>query len=201
MASTVDPSPLLEDIDAAQDVLKALAADTATHDLLARWGTIFSESLERGGCLFFAGNGGSYADALHLAAEFTGKMGRRRPSLAACALGSNGSSVSAIGNDYSFEETFARELRGLYRPASALMVMSTSGNSRNILRLVETAQELNVPVLAFTGESGGALGSMCECVRVPSSRTERIQEAHILLGHALCGLIETHLAGTFFEWD
>ena len=201
MHLTRDSSQVLEDIHAAQEVLKALAADTATHDLLVRWGSVFSHSLEVGGCLFFAGNGGSYADSLHLAAEFTGKMGRRRPALAAYALGSNGASVSAIGNDYNFEETFARELRGLYRPGSALLVMSTSGNSRNILHLVETAQQLNVPVLAFTGESGGALAAMCECVRVPSGRTERVQEAHILLGHALCSQVETHLAGTFFEWD
>jgi D-sedoheptulose 7-phosphate isomerase len=191
----------LQDISAAQETLKLLAADTTTHDLLTRWSIVFSESLESGGSLFFAGNGGSYADALHLAAEFTGKMGRRRPPLSAYALGSNGSSVSAIGNDYAFEDIFARELRALHRPHSALLVMSTSGNSRNILRLVETSRQLAVPVLAFTGSTGGQLKSQCDCVQVPSSQTERIQEVHILLGHILCGLVESSLAGTFFEWD
>lgn len=189
------------DIRTSRDVMEAIAEDVGIHATIARWSRVIAESLTRSGSLFFAGNGGSYADALHLTAEFTGKMGRRRPPLAAYALGSNGASVSAIGNDYDFEDVFARELRGLHRSGSTLLVMSTSGNSGNILRLVETAKELDVPVLAFTGGSGGALSAMCDCVRVPSSQTERIQEAHILLGHVLCGLVETQLAGTYFEWD
>lgn len=192
---------ILEDLLAAREVLELLAGDTSILDLIGRWSDVFSESLAQGGSLFFAGNGGSYADALHLSAEFTGKMGRQRRPLCAYALGSNGSSVSAIGNDYAFEDVFARELRALHRPHSALLVMSTSGNSANIVRLVETALQLEIPVLAFTGKSGGELRSLCDCVLVPSRQTERIQEAHILLGHVLCGLIETNLAGSFFEWD
>ena len=89
----------------------------------------------------------------------------------------------------------------MYRPPSALLVMSTSGNSSSILRAVETAHELGAPVLALSGGSGGRLVGACECVLVPSARTERIQEAHTLLGHILCGLVESHLAGTSFEWD
>lgn len=190
-----------EGIGSARDVLDSMADDVGVHAVILQWSQVFARSLDRGGTLFFAGNGGSFADALHLAAEFTGKMGRRRPPLAACALGSNGSSMSAIGNDYAFDEVFARELRGLSSPASALLVMSTSGSSKNILRLVETAKEIDIPVLAFTGGSGGALSSMCDCVHVPSNRTERIQEAHMVLGHVLCGLIESQLSGSYFEWD
>jgi len=189
------------DIRQNQDVLAALLDDSSTLALLARWSRTFASSLADGGTLFFAGNGGSFADALHLAAEFTGKMGRKRPPLSAYALGTNGSATTAIGNDYDFEQIFSRELRGLHRPSSALLVMSTSGNSPNVLRLVETALDLNEPVLALTGGSGGALADMCDAIVVPSARTERIQEAHILLGHILCGMVENHLAGNYFEWD
>jgi D-sedoheptulose 7-phosphate isomerase len=189
------------EIGRALEVLESVAKAVDIHEKLETWSRVFSQGLQRGGCLFFAGNGGSYADALHLAAEFTGKMGRRRPPLSAHALGSNGSSVSAIGNDYAFEEVFSRELIGLARPSSGLVVMSTSGKSRNILRLVETAQSLEIPVLALTGRDGGDLRWMCDCIMVPADQTERIQEVHILLGHILSGLVESNLAGQFFEWD
>lgn len=192
---------ITDEICRSRDVFASIAADSAIRTSIDRWSQTFAECLANGGQLFFAGNGGSFSDALHLAAEFTGKMGRRRPPLPAYALGSNGASVSAIGNDYEFADVFAREYRGLYRPGSALLVMSTSGNSGNILRLVETAKDQGGPVLAFTGGSGGRLKALCECVIVPSNQTERIQEAHILLGHVLCGLVETRLAGTCFEWE
>lgn len=185
----------------ARDVTDKLLSDTETIDLLVEWSQILAASIAHGGSLFFAGNGGSFADALHLAAEFTGKMGRSRPPLAAYALGSNGSSVTAIGNDYAFEHVFSREFLGLYRPPSALLVMSTSGRSPSILRAVEAALSVDAPVLAFSGSSGGVLTEMCDTILAPSARTERIQEAHILLGHVLCGLVESRLAGISFEWD
>lgn len=184
-----------------QDVINSVVGNALICSALVRWGRKLASSLESGGTLFFAGNGGSFADAVHFAAEFTGKMGRRRPPLSAYALGSNGASVTAIGNDYGFDDVFSRELRGLYTPHCALVVFTTSGSSPNILNLVEAAVDLGVPAFALTGGGGGAIIERCEAVVVPSTRTERIQEVHTLLGHILCSLVEQQLAETFFKWE
>ena len=160
---------------------------------LVAWARTCAESLAQGGVIFFAGNGGSFADAQHLAAELTGKMGRLRSPLAGIALGTNSSSMSAIGNDFGYQLTFARELEGLSRPNSVVIALSTSGNSANILELINKANDLTVPVLALTGADGGTAASLCETLRVPSRRTERIQEMQVLLGHTLCLLIEDFL--------
>lgn len=177
----------------AATVHGALAGSEQVVSQLTAWGITCAESLRRGGVIFFAGNGGSFADAQHLAAELTGKMGRMRSPLAGIALGTNSSSMSAIGNDFGYQLTFARELEGLARPHSVAIALSTSGNSANILELVEQATALEVPVLVLTGEDGGAVAEKCDVIRVPSNRTERIQEMHILLGHTLCLLIEESL--------
>jgi D-sedoheptulose 7-phosphate isomerase len=174
----------------ALGVHEALAASDLISEQLVTWGQTCANALREGGIVFFAGNGGSFADAQHLAAELTGKMGRVRSPLAGIALGTNSSSMSAIGNDFSYELTFARELEGLSRSNSVVIALSTSGNSANILELVDQGQRMGIPTLVFTGANGGAVAERCEVVRVPSDRTERIQEMHILLGHTLCLLIE-----------
>ncbi|MCG3772802.1 MAG: Phosphoheptose isomerase 1 [Nitrosomonadaceae bacterium] len=160
---------------------------------LVTWARKCADALAVGGVIFFAGNGGSFADAQHLAAELTGTMGRMRSPLAGMALGTNSSSMSAIGNDFGYEVTFARELEGLGRPHSVVIGLSTSGNSTNILELLARAKFLESPVLVLTGAKGGAVAQRCDVIRVPSERTERIQEMHILLGHTLCFLIEEFL--------
>ena len=174
-------------------VHEALLGSSEIVDQVVTWARICAESLAQGGVVFFAGNGGSFADAQHLAAELTGKMGRMRPPLGGIALGTNSSSMSAIGNDFGYQLTFARELEGLSRPHSVLIALTTSGNSTNVLELVDQAKVMGVPALVLTGAHGGAVAERCEVIRVPSDRTERIQEMHILLGHTLCLLIEEFL--------
>jgi len=150
-----------------------------------------AEALCRGQKLFFAGNGGSAADAQHLAAEFVNQFIRLRRALPAIALTTDSSALTAIGNDRGFDQLFVRQLEALGRPGDVLVAISTSGNSPNVLRAVETARQLGLLTIAFTGGSGGRLASLAEIAFVvPSSETPRIQETHITLGHALCGLVD-----------
>jgi D-sedoheptulose 7-phosphate isomerase len=149
-------------------------------------------SLRAGGKIIFAGNGGSFADAQHLSAEFTSRFLFDRAPLASVALATNNSALSAIGNDYGYEHVFSRELEGIAKPADVFIAISTSGNSGNVVRAVETARRLGIPTYALTGKGGGKLAGMCTTLQVPSSETARIQECHILLGHILCGLIESN---------
>ena len=179
-----------------QDALavhKALLGSSEITNQIVTWAKTCADSLAQGGVIFFAGNGGSFADAQHLAAELTGKMGRMRSPLAGIALGTNSSSMSAIGNDFGYQLTFARELEGLCRPHSVVIALTTSGNSANVLELVDQAKLMGVRALALTGAKGGAVAERCDVIRVPSDRTERIQEMHILLGHTLCLLTEEFL--------
>ena len=147
-------------------------------------------ALQAGGKIIFAGNGGSFADAQHLSAEFTSRFLFDRAPLPSMALGTNSSAISAIGNDYGYENVFCRELRGIAQSKDVFIGISTSGNSLNIVKAVEAAVELGIRTVVLTGQSGGALAALCECLRVPSSDTPRIQECHILLGHILCELVE-----------
>ena len=177
----------------ALTVHETLLGSSEITDQILKWAQTCANSLAQGGVIFFAGNGGSFADAQHLAAELTGKMGRMRSPLAGIALGTNGSSMSAIGNDFGYEITFARELEGLSRPNSVVIALTTSGNSINVLELVDQAKDMGIPTLVLTGGTGGAAADRCAVICVPSDRTERIQEMHILLGHTLCLLIEEFL--------
>lgn len=153
-----------------------------------------STTLEAGGKVMFCGNGGSAADSQHLAAELTGRFIKDRPPLAALALSTDTSALTCIGNDYSFDEVFARQVRGLGRAGDVLVGISTSGNSRNVVRAIEEARALGVTVVGLLGRDGGVIRSMCDvAIVVPSDVTARIQESHILIGHTLCGLIEEQL--------
>jgi D-sedoheptulose 7-phosphate isomerase len=156
---------------------------------------IIYSSLAVGGQLLIAGNGGSAADAQHIAAELTGRFLRDRQPLRAIALHVNTSALTAIGNDYGFEHVFARELSAHARSGDVLLAISTSGNSRNILHAIEAARQSNVIVIGMTGESGGQIRTACDlCLCVPSKSTARIQEMHITIGHAICELLEKRLA-------
>ncbi len=147
-------------------------------------------SLREGGKIVFAGNGGSFADAQHISAEFTSRFLLDRHSLASVALGTNGSAISAIGNDYGFEHIFSREMSSIANEKDVFIGITTSGNSPNILRALEIAAEKKIRHAAFTGATGGKLNGVCECLKVPSQITARIQECHILMGHILCELVE-----------
>lgn len=152
-------------------------------------------SLAGGGKLLIAGNGGSAADAQHIAAELTGRFLRERRPIPAIALHANTSALTAIGNDYGYEYVFARELAAHARPGDILLAISTSGGSKNILRAIEEARQKRVAVIGMTGESGGAMRTACDlCLCVPSKSTARIQEMHITIGHAICELLEEEIA-------
>lgn len=150
----------------------------------------------QGGKAFFFGNGGSAADAQHLAAELVGRFAGERRPLPALALTVNTSSLTAIGNDYGFEEVFARQIRALGSPGDIAIGLSTSGRSPNVIRGVEAARERGLVTVGLTGEGGGILKEKVDyCLCVPSSLTPRIQECHILIGHVLCEIVERELFG------
>ncbi len=147
-----------------------------------------------GNKVLFCGTGGSAADAQHLAAEFSGRFYYDRPSLPSEALHVNTSFLTAVANDYSYEEVYSRMLRGIGKERDILVAISTSGNSPNILKALETAQELGMITVGMTGESGGKMKSHCDyLINVPSSDTPRIQESHIMIGHIICEIVESTL--------
>jgi len=146
------------------------------------------------GKLMFCGNGGSAADSQHLASELTGRFIKDRRPLAGIALTTDSSALTCIGNDYSFDDVFARQVMALGRAGDALVAISTSGNSRNIVRAVEVARDAGVLTVGLLGRDGGRLAAMCDyAIVVPHDVTARIQEAHLVIGHTLCGLIESEL--------
>jgi len=148
-----------------------------------------------GGKVIFCGNGGSAADSQHLAAEFMGRYLRDRAPLPSLALTVDTSALTAIGNDYGFDEVFARQVWAHGRAGGVLLAISTSGKSPNVLRAAEAAKTLDMTVIALTGGDGGPLASACDiCLNVPVGLTPRIQEMHILIGHVLCGLAEDALS-------
>ena len=166
----------------------------ALDDTIADAGRQLADRLRGGGKLMFCGNGGSAADAQHLASELTGRFINDRKPLAGLALSTDSSALTCIGNDYSFDDVFARQVSGLGRAGDGLVAISTSGNSRNVLRAVAAAREAGVFTLGLLGRDGGALRGACDAaIVVPHGVTARIQEAHILIGHTLCGLIEDEL--------
>lgn len=161
---------------------------------VARAGHLIADSLAAGGKLLVCGNGGSAADAQHIASELTGRFIKDRKPLAAISLTTDSSALTCIGNDYSFDEVFARQLRGLGRAGDVLFAISTSGNSPNVRRAAEDARAMGMQVVGLLGRDGGALKGLSDVpIVVPHDATARIQEAHILIIHTLCGLIEQEL--------
>lgn len=151
-------------------------------------------AFQQGGKVLFCGNGGSAADAQHLAAELSGRFYYDRPPLYAEALHANSSYLTAVANDYGYQEVYARLLQAMGRPGDVLFALSTSGNSPNILRAAAEARALGMLVIGMTGQGGGELGPHCDILlNMPSADTPRIQEAHLMLGHLVCELIEKTL--------
>ena len=177
-------------IQASIFVKEALLEDEELLNQIERLAQLCLVTLKAGGKIIFAGNGGSFADAQHLSAEFTSRFLFDRAPLASVALATNNSAISAIGNDYGYEQVFARELQAIAKADDVFIAISTSGNSANILAAIKTALTLGVTTVAWTGQSGGKIRQLCECIRIPSSETARIQECHILIGHIVCGLVE-----------
>ena len=185
---------LRDRIQTSIEIKKVLLLDATFQDAVANVALRIVESLRAGGKVFFFGNGGSAADAQHLTAEFTGRYLRERAALPALALSVNSSSVTAIGNDYGFDLVFARQLDALGKPGDVAVGISTSGNSRNVIRALEIAKSKSIYAVALTGASGGTLRNIADCtICIPSEETPRIQECHILTGHLICEIVESML--------
>jgi D-sedoheptulose 7-phosphate isomerase len=186
------------------DITRSLLESAALQDrvarelgaTIARAGGLFVESLRAGGKLLFFGNGGSAADAQHLAAEFVGRYAAERAPLPAIALTTDSSALTAIGNDYGFDQIFVRQIRALGRPGDVAIAISTSGRSRNVIVGVEAAREAGLATIALTGGDGGDLAAIVDvAIVVPSTATARIQECHIAIGHVLCEYVDGELTG------
>jgi D-sedoheptulose 7-phosphate isomerase len=171
--------------------VKRLILNSAIPASLLEISDTICESFEKGGRLFLCGNGGSAADAQHIAAELSVRFKKERPSLPAIALGTNFSHITAAANDYDFTKVFSRQLEGLGQKGDILIALSTSGNSDNIIAAINAAEEIGMKSFALTGASGGKLLAITsKTIRIPSDNVPRIQECHILCGHILCELIE-----------
>ena len=189
-ARDVAVASLREDIAVKRSVLEHLTSDIATA------GGWLVDALRGGGKVMLFGNGGSAADAQHIAAELVGTFESDRRALAAIALTTDSSGLTAIANDIGFDAIFSRQLEGLAQAGDVALALSTSGESDNVVIGARRAQELGLRTIALTGESGGRVAEECELgLCVPSNRTARIQEAHITIGHILCEIVDAELAG------
>ena len=185
---------VLDRIQRSIEVKQALLLDATFRELVAQAAMQIVKSLRAGGKVLFFGNGGSAADAQHLAAEFTGRYLKERRALPALALHGNSSAVTAIGNDYGFDLVFARQMEALGKEGDVAVGISTSGNSRNVLRALEVAKARGIYTVALTGASGGSMKKLADCTLcIPSQETPRIQECHILTGHIICEIAEEML--------
>lgn len=178
---------IAESIEVKQRVLENAAIIKTVNDIV----TAMVAGLKQGKHIYFCGNGGSAADAQHLAAEFSGRFYIDRDALPAEALHCNTSYMTAVANDYSYDVIYARLIKGIGKPGDFLVGLSTSGNSTNIVKAFEVAREKGIVTVGFTGETGGLMKPLSDyLINIPSKNTPRIQESHMLLGHIICELVE-----------
>lgn len=169
---------------------------TDLADAFARCADLVLTTLRRDGAVFFCGNGGSAADAQHLAAELTVRFVGHRQALRSCALAMDTSALTACGNDFGFDQVFARQLEAVGRTGDLVVGITTSGNSPNVLRALERARETGIASIALTGAKGGAAAALADiAVIVPACGTATVQEMHITFGHALCVVVDQEFAG------
>jgi len=181
-------------IEASIVTKQSLLRSTDVVLTVAKVSEVLVNALKQGNKALLFGNGGSAADAQHIAAELVGRFAFDRPALPALALSVNSSCVTAIGNDYGFDRVFSRQLEALARPGDVAIGISTSGNSSNVLNAMSTARKMSLHTIALTGGTGGNLqGSVDHCICVPSNETPRIQECHILIGHIIAELVEREI--------
>lgn len=187
---------LMAGLHASQAIVTAVAEDVALQASLFDAAKVCIATLERGGKILLAGNGGSAADAQHIAGELVSRFLFDRPGLPAMALTTDSSILTAIGNDYGYENLFARQIQALGRPGDVFIAYSTSGSSPNIIEALKVAGEHGLIRIGMTGNRKGIMCALCEYVlEVPSPSTPRIQEGHLVLGHLLCELIESEIFG------
>jgi len=175
-------------------LLTSMVRDAQLHELMAKAVEHAVTALRNGHKLLFAGNGGSAADAQHWAGELVSRFYYDRPALPAVALTTDTSILTAIGNDYGYDYVFARQVEALGQQGDIFCAISTSGNSRNVIRAIEAARGKGMVTVGFTGRGGGQMADLCDlCFHVPSTETPRIQEGHEALGHLFCALIEAEM--------
>jgi D-sedoheptulose 7-phosphate isomerase len=178
-------------IQASMAVLELLLAQTEVLSLIAKTSSLLVDAFRRGNKVLLFGNGGSAADAQHIAAEFVGRFAFDRPALPALALNVNSSAVTAIANDHGFDRVFSRQIEALARAGDVAVGISTSGQSSNVIQALATAKKMRLHTIALTGFSGKGLKDAVDCcICVPSTETPRIQECHILIGHIIAELVE-----------
>jgi len=181
---------IIQSIETKQRILQ----DANLIAVIRKVSDVCIEAFKQGNKILFCGNGGSASDAQHLAAEFSGRFYYDRPPLPSEALHVNTSYLTAVANDYSFDEVYSRNIEGVGNKGDILIGLSTSGNSRNVIKAFETANQRGMITVAFTGETGGSMRDLCSLlINVPSQDTPRIQEAHIMIGHIICELVEATL--------
>jgi D-sedoheptulose 7-phosphate isomerase len=184
-------------ISASISVKQNILANDAMIEQLANVSQLITTAFKNGNKVLFCGNGGSAADAQHLAAEFSGRFYTDRDALPAEALHVNTSYLTAVANDYSYDVVYARLVKGLGHKGDVLIGLSTSGNSKNIIEAFKVAKEKGMITIAFTGETGGKMKDLSDYLfNVPSKDTPRIQESHIMLGHIICQLVEEQYFGS-----
>ncbi len=181
---------ILEEIQESIEVKTKILNDNEITSQIEKTSNNIIKTIKNGGKIIFGGNGGSFADAQHLAAEFVSRLRLNRSAIPSLALGTNSSNLSAIANDYGYENTFSRELEALGTSKDLFIPISTSGNSKNIINAINFSKSNCIKIIGLTGMSGGEMNKMCEVIKVPSQTTERIQESHIMIGHILCYLSE-----------
>ena len=181
-------------IQESLEVTQALLGDRSPIETVAEVGKRMARALAARQRVFFFGNGGSAADAQHLAAELVGRFERERRALPAMALTTDTSALTAVANDSSFEKIFARQIEALAEPGDIAVGISTSGKSPNVLAAIHVAKQRGVVTVGMTSQSGGQLATAADyCIRIPSDNTARVQEKHILIGHLLCEIVESEL--------
>jgi D-sedoheptulose 7-phosphate isomerase len=180
----------------SQQVLEAAGADRALVATAAEIAALITRTFRHGGKLLIAGNGGSAADAQHIAAEFVCRFKMERSPLPAIALTTDTSVLTAAGNDYGFEQVFARQIVGLGRPGDCFLALSTSGRSPNVLNALTTARDHGIATIGLTGEKGEAMRPSCDLLlSAPSAETDLVQQIHMVVAHAVCGIVERELFG------
>ena len=183
-------------LSASRETLVGCLADDRFTNAIVRIAAYIEETLRRGGKVMFAGNGGSAADAQHIAGEFVSRLNFDRNPIAGIALTTDTSVLTAIGNDYGFDKVFSRQIQGIGRNGDVFVAISTSGRSLNILEAITSARALGIHTVALTGSAGGPIVTMCDVVlEAPSEATPLIQQIHIIAAHAVCELVEQALFG------
>jgi D-sedoheptulose 7-phosphate isomerase len=180
--------------------MQAVHDDEQIHQTMLAIGKLTADSMRSGGKLLVAGNGGSAADAQHLVAEFVVRLTVDRPALRAIALTTDSSILTAIGNDWAYDYVFARQIEALAQPGDVFLGISTSGNSKNIVRALHEAKKRGVHTIGFTGNNGGQMKEICDYnIIIPSNTTMNIQESHLALEHIFCMLVERYTFGIDFD--